>query len=237
MIRLDKYLANAKTGTRSQVRTYIKKGQVTVNGKKETKPDLKIEEQKDLVFLCGSKVTYTKNEYYMFYKPAGCISATEDKIHQTVLDFIPDAIRSDLYPVGRLDIDAEGLLIITNDGPLCHNLLSPKKHVSKTYYARILGEVTAEDIECFAQGVDIGEKRITRPAVLKILSAGHESEITLSITEGKFHQVKRMFEAVDKKVLYLKRIAMGQIELDEALAPGEYRPMTEKEIELLKNNG
>ena len=167
-------------------------------------------------------------------KPAGVVSATEDPRDKTVIDLIEDRRRKDLFPAGRLDKDTEGLLLITNDGALAHDLLSPKKHVDKKYYAKIEGTVTEEDVELFGKGVDIGEKRVTLPAVLTILSSGEESEITLTIREGKFHQVKRMFEAVGKKVTYLKRLSMGSLVLDEKLLPGEYRKLTEQELTQLK---
>ena len=170
----------------------------------------------------------------MLNKPAGVVSATEDPRDKTVIDLIEDRRRKDLFPAGRLDKDTEGLLLITNDGALAHDLLSPKKHVDKKYYAKIEGTVTEEDVELFEKGVDIGEKRATLPAVLTILSSGEESEITLTIREGKFHQVKRMFEAVGKKVTYLKRLSMGSLVLDEKLLPGEYRKLTEQELTQLK---
>lgn len=168
-------------------------------------------------------------EYYMLNKPAGVISASEDRRERTVVDLITTKKRNDLFPVGRLDRDTEGLLLITNDGDLAHRLLSPKKHVDKVYYARIDGKVTEEDQKVFAEGLDIGEEKKTLPAQLHILKSGEESEITLTIREGKFHQVKRMFHAVGKEVVYLKRLQMGSLKLDETLRPGEYRKLTEQE--------
>ena len=164
----------------------------------------------------------------------GCVTATEDQLHKTVMDYLTDTVRSDLFPVGRLDIDTEGLLLITNDGALAHDLLSPAKHVEKTYYAVIDGVVTEKDVNSFENGVDIGEEKLTKPGKLRILKSEPESEIELTITEGRFHQVKRMFEAVGKKVLYLKRISMGPLQLTDDLKPGEYRPLTEEEITALK---
>ena len=152
---------------------------------------------------------------------------------QTVIDLIVSRKRKDLFPVGRLDKDTEGLLLITNDGELAHRLLSPKKHVDKTYYAKVQGIVTQEDVRKFAEGVDIHEKKLTAPAVLEVVKSGEVSEILLTICEGKFHQVKRMFEAVGKKVIYLKRLSMGPLQLDETLMPGEYRELTEKEKDTL----
>ena len=177
--------------------------------------------------------------YIMLNKPSGCVTACRDDTHSTVmdcLDGLPKEVVGTLHPVGRLDIDTEGLLLITNDGELAHRLLAPKKHVAKTYFARIRGCVDETDAAKMKEGLDIGEKRPTLPAELVILKAGDISEIMLTITEGKFHQVKRMFEAVGKEVLYLKRLSMGTLTLDETLESGQYRPLTEKEIEDLKGN-
>ena len=200
------------------------------------KPEEKIDETKDVVAYQGKVLAYQQFEYYMFHKPAGCVTAVSDAQHKTVMDYMKDLTRKDLNPVGRLDIDTEGLLLITNDGMLSHELLSPAKHVPKTYFAKVEGVVTAEDVNLFAEGVDIGEKHLTKPADLKILVSDTVSEIELTISEGKFHQVKRMFEAVGKKVVYLKRISMGSLALDENLAPGEYRPLTDNEIDQLRRN-
>jgi 16S rRNA pseudouridine516 synthase len=233
-LRLDKFLTEMGKGSRSQVKTYISKGRVTVNGEIIKRPEYKISPEKDVVNLEGEKVNYSKWEYYMLNKPAGCVSATEDKHFPTVISFIEDAVRKDLFPVGRLDKDTEGLLLITNDGALAHELLSPKKHVAKTYYARIEGKVTAEDVAAFRKGLDIGEKNLTKPAELVILKSESESEIEVTITEGKYHQIKRMFEKTGKKVIYLKRLSMGSLKLDETLATGAYRPLTESELQALK---
>lgn len=234
-IRLDKYLADMGIGSRSQVKQYIRKKQILVNGNRPTGPEQKITPDTDTVSFRGQDIGYTRYEYYLFYKPGGCVSAVTDRVHKTVLDYFPENRRKGLFPVGRLDLDTEGLLLITNDGTLAHNLLAPGKHVPKTYYAEVSGHVTEEDAEQFSQGLDIGEARLTRPAVLKILPENHPeiSRITLTITEGKFHQVKRMFEAVGKKVLYLKRISMGSLELDDSLQPGEYRLLTPEELQTI----
>lgn len=221
-------------GTRSEVKKILKTKQVTVNGTIVTKPETKIEPKTDEVCYKNERIAYCAFEYYLFHKPAGCVTATEDTQHKTVMDYLENTIRSDLFPVGRLDIDTEGLLLITNDGALAHELLSPSRHVQKTYYALIDGKVTEEDVNLFEKGVDIGEKKPTKPGFLKILKSEPQSEIELTITEGKFHQVKRMFEAVGKKVLYLKRISMGPLTLPEDLKPGEYRELTEEELMLLK---
>lgn len=234
-IRLDKYLTELGIGTRSEVKKYIKAGLVTVDGIPEKKPEVKIEEEKAQVCFREKRLSYAAYEYYLFHKPAGCVSATEDKIHKTVMDYLTDTKRKDLFPVGRLDIDTEGLLFLTNDGTLAHELLSPAKHVPKTYYAKVEGHVTKEDVNLFKNGVDIGKEKPTKPAELVILSEGDISEIRLTITEGKFHQVKRMFEAVGKRVVYLKRLSMGTLVLPEDLKPGEYRPLTEQELRELKN--
>ena len=232
-MRLDKFLTELGVGTRSEVKKILKTGQVTVNGAPATKPEQKIDETKDVVAYQGQVLAYQQFEYYLFHKPAGCVTAVTDATHKTVMDYMKDLTRKDLVPVGRLDIDTEGLLLITNDGQLAHELLSPAKHVPKTYYAKIEGIVTEDDVNLFKEGVDIGEKKLTKPAELKILASDTISEIELTISEGKFHQVKRMFEAVGKKVIYLKRISMGSLVLDENLAPGTYRPLTEKEIKSL----
>lgn len=234
-MRLDKYLADMGVGTRSEVKQYIRKKQVLVNGALPTGPEQKVIPGKDEVICRGGKITYVEYEYFMLNKPAGCVSAVKDAAYQTVLDLITGQNRKDLFPVGRLDLDTEGLILITNDGTLSHNLLAPGKHVPKTYFARVSGNVSGQDIVQFADGINIGEEKDTLPAELKLLShEGGISEVMLTIMEGKFHQVKRMFEAVGKKVLYLKRVSMGSLKLDESLKPGEFRRLTEGEIRLLK---
>lgn len=234
MIRLDKFLSEMGIGTRTEVKKIIRSGVVTVNDVIEKKPELKIDIEKDIVCCRNKKIAYKKYEYYLLNKPAGCVSATEDKVHKTVMDFITNKVHDDLFPVGRLDIDTEGLLLITNDGALAHELLSPVKHVDKTYYALIEGIVTDEDVYFFEKGVDIGDGVITKPAELKILESKPISQIELTITEGKFHQVKRMFEAVGKRVVYLKRVSMGSLTLPDDLETGKFRSLTEDEIKDLK---
>ena len=233
MIRLDKYLANMGIGTRTEVKKLIRQGKVKVDDYIVKSPEQKIDTAMQKVFCEGQEVGYEEYEYYMLNKPAGYVSATTDAKDKTVLELITDKKRKDLFPVGRLDKDTEGLLLITNDGDLAHRLLAPKKHVDKLYYAKIEGVVTEEDVRAFAEGVDIGENEVTRPAVLEILKSDEISEIHLTIQEGKFHQVKRMFEAVGKKVIYLKRLSMGTLRLDENLKLGEYRALTEEELEHL----
>lgn len=236
MIRLDKYLADMGCGTRQEVKKFIRSGQVSVDGIVIKKPETKVEQTVQEVFLNGEKVGYESFEYYMLNKPAGVISATEDQSCQTVVDLIKDKKRKDLFPVGRLDKDTEGLLLITNDGALAHRLLSPKKHVDKCYFARICGKVTEEDVRSFEKGVNIGSQEqpeITMPGKLEIITSDDISKIRLTIQEGKFHQVKRMFQAVGKEVIYLKRLRMGTLILDENLGIGEYRPLTKEELEKL----
>lgn len=234
-LRLDKYLADMGIGTRSEIKSYIRKGRVKLNLETCTKPEQKVLPEKDTVTFDDAPVGYIKYQYYMLHKPAGVVSATEDNVNTTVLELIKDRTCKDMFPVGRLDKDTEGLLLITNDGELAHRLLSPKKHVDKVYYAKIEGRVTKEDAATFEKGVDIGEDTMTLPAKLKILVSDEISEIELTIQEGKFHQVKRMFEAVNKKVLYLKRLSMGSLVLDQTLKPGEYRELTEEELIQLKS--
>lgn len=230
-IRLDKYLADMGVGTRSEVKGHIRKKQVQVNGEWPDGGGQKVDTEQDRVFFRGKEIVYAEKEYYMLYKPKGCVSAVTDPVHKTVLDYIKGSRRKGLFPVGRLDLDTEGLLLITNDGALSHRLLSPGRHVPKTYLVRVSGEVGEEERSRFLEGVDIGESRITLPAQLKVLSGDSGvSEVELTIMEGKFHQVKRMFEAVGKKVLYLKRISMGSLVLDGGLLPGEYRALTEREL-------
>lgn len=241
-IRLDKYLADMGIGTRSEVKQYIRRKQVQVNGDTAADAGRKVDTDRDQVSFQGNEIPYAEKEYYLFYKPQGCVSAVTDGRHKTVLDYITGSRCKDLFPVGRLDMDTEGLLLITNDGALSHRLLSPACHVPKVYYARVSGEVTGEDAAHFWEGVDIGDEEPTLPARLTVLprhgggngSAGEDAQVTeieLTITEGRFHQVKRMFAAVGKKVLYLKRISMGSLALDESLEPGGYRPLTEQEVQ------
>ncbi len=238
MMRLDKFLAEMKVGSRSEVKQLIRKGQILVNDEVIKKPEWKVDERTDQVVFAGKKIEYAAFEYYMLNKPGGVVSATEDKKDPTVIDLIDTKKRNDLFPVGRLDKDTEGLLLITNDGKLAHELLSPKKHVDKVYFARIQGVVTDADAEAFKEGVNIGslkDPELTMPAELTILSSGKLSEIRLRIQEGKFHQVKRMFQAVGKEVIYLKRETMGSLKLDQGLPLGEYRSLTDQEIKELKN--
>ncbi len=232
-MRLDKYLADAGLGTRTEVKTYIRKKFITVNGGTAEKPDIKVNLETDTVCFQGEPVPLSQFEYYLLNKPAGYVSATKDNTAPTVLSLL-NSKRKDLFPVGRLDKDTEGLLIITNDGALSHQLLSPKRHVEKTYYAIVEGIVTTEDIQRFHAGLEIGDEDllVALPAKLEILKCEegeNRSAVHVTITEGKFHQVKRMFQAVGKKVIYLQRIAFGSISLPQDLPLGEYRPLTESE--------
>lgn len=233
MIRLDKYLADMGIGTRAEVKKYVRQGKVKIDGRVVKSPEEKLDVDVQEVTYLDELVSYATFEYYMLNKPAGVISATTDAKDKTVIDLIADKKRKDLFPVGRLDKDTEGLLLITNDGELAHRLLSPKKHVDKVYYAKVKGVVTEEDIKAFAEGVSLGQGETAKPADLEVLVSDEISEIKLTIQEGKFHQVKRMFLSVGKEVVYLKRLSMGTLVLDEDLPLGSYRPLTRKELEQL----
>ncbi|WP_377888108.1 pseudouridine synthase [Alkalihalobacillus sp. R86527] len=233
-MRIDKLLANMGYGTRKEVKKILKTGTVRVDEVviKDAKQHIDIEE--NVITVNGETVEYREYIYIMMNKPSGFLSATEDE-EETVIDLlIPDDQIFSPFPVGRLDKDTEGLLVITNDGKLAHHLTSPKHHVPKTYFARINGRVTEKDVEAFKKGVTLDDDYKTKPGELTIVEEGPISQIELTIHEGKFHQVKRMFEAVDKKVIYLQRISMGDLVLDEDLDVGEYRELTEEEVELLR---
>ena len=216
-MRLDKYLCDMNIGSRSQVKQYIRKGCVDVNGDIIKKPELHIDETKDIISVNGKTIAYKKNIYYMLNKPAGVVTAVKDSRDRTVMDLFDASISKGLFPVGRLDKDTEGLLLIMNDG-------------------EINGRVKNEHIELFKEGLDIGEKKLTKPAVLSILKSDDISEIELTITEGKFHQVKRMFKAIGMEVIYLKRISMGKLKLDDTLMLGGYRELTAQEIAQIGGN-
>ena len=237
-MRLDKYLTQVNMGSRSQVKDLVKKGLVTVNGQVEKSPERKIDEMSDVITCQGQILSYQDKVYYMFHKPAGCVSATQDHRDVTVIEFLKHENRRDLFPVGRLDKDTEGLLLITNDGDLAHRLLSPAKHVEKCYLARLAHNITQEEIRQLTQGLDIGEDKPTLPARFAWHTEDDREsdtpEVLLTITEGKYHQVKRMFHAVNNEVTYLKRLSMGSLTLDKSLKPGEYRPLTDIELETLK---
>ena len=233
--RIDKILSNLGYGSRSELKKFCKNGLVKINGKVINNPGVQVDTEIDEIIFDGQKVSYKEFIYLMLNKPDGYISATFDKKDPIVLDLInKEDLVFEPFPVGRLDKDTEGLLVLTNDGQLAHRVLSPKKHVPKTYYAKVQGIVTDEDIKAFAEGVTLDDGYKTMPAELVILKSDEISEIELTIHEGKFHQVKRMFESVDKKVIYLKRLSMGKLKLDEALALGEYRELTDEEVKMIE---
>lgn len=235
-MRLDKFLADSNLGTRSEVKAMIRKGQITVNGLICCKSDMQVQPTRDSMAVSGRVLAYEPFVYYMLYKPAGVICATVDKKEKTVLDLLAEEDgRRNLFPVGRLDKDTEGLLLLTDDGALSHELLSPRKHIAKTYYAQLDAPVSAEEITAFSKGFSIGEKKPTLPALLEPLG-NNPAEVRVTITEGRYHQVKRMFEAFGQRVLYLKRVSMGNLLLDESLEPGEYRRLRLKEVEGIRGN-
>ncbi|MBY2477290.1 rRNA pseudouridine synthase [Clostridioides difficile] len=233
--RIDKILSNLGYGSRSEIKKYCKQGSVVVNGSEVSNPGTQVDTENDEILFNGEEVVYREYIYLMMNKPDGYISATTDKYDPTVLDLIDISyLAFEPFPVGRLDKDTEGLLVLTNDGKLSHRVLSPKKHVPKTYYAKIDGVVTEEDVEDFVEGVVLDDGYKTMPSQLNILKSDDESEIELTIHEGKFHQVKRMFESVGKKVVYLKRLSMGNLKLDESLELGEYRELTDEEVKMIE---
>lgn len=235
-MRIDKVLSNLGYGSRKEVKKLLKDGAVKVNGEFIKDAKQHVNPKKDLITFNGEEIQFREFIYLMMNKPPGVISATEDSHEETVIDLLEaEDLVFEPFPVGRLDKDTEGLLLLTNDGQLSHRLLSPKQHVPKTYFAVIEGEVTEQDIVSFKQGVTLDDGYKTKPGELVIVKSGLTSDIELTITEGKFHQVKRMFLAVGKRVIYLKRISMGPLQLDETLELGEYRELTDEEIALLQN--
>lgn len=280
-MRLDKFLADMGVGSRSDLKKAIRKSLVTVNGAVEKDPGAQVSAE-DHICFDGAEIRYAEQQYYMLHKPAGVLSASEDRRQTTVVDLInlnDELVRKDLFPVGRLDKDTEGLLIITNDGPLAHQLLVPKHHIDKTYYAIVTGTITEDDQRAFTRGIRYDEKLTALPATLRVLSTGKTvadlrrelgftttserllrtrlagpafigaeepaditddtlvSEVEITIQEGKFHQIKKMVKALPggKEILYLRRITMGALRLDPALAPGEFRKLSEDEIKILKD--
>ena len=233
-MRLDKFLVACAVGSRTEVKNFLKAGRVTVNGKKEKSAKLQINEDTDEIYFDGQKLDYEEFVYYMMNKPQGVISATEDPKHKTVLDLLDDYARAkEVFPVGRLDIDTHGLLLLTNDGKLAHALLSPKRHVDKTYLARINGVMTDADVETFAQGVPLKDFTC-QPAKLELVSIDTEKDqslVRVTIAEGKFHQVKRMVAYCGKEVVDLQRLTMGTLTLDEDLKRGEWRRLSKEELE------
>ena len=233
-MRLDKYLVACAVGSRTEVKNFLKAGRVMVNGKKEKSAKLQINEETDEICFDGQKLEYEEFVYYMMNKPQGVISATEDPKHKTVLDLLDDLARSkEVFPVGRLDINTHGLLLLTNDGKLAHALLSPKRHVDKTYLAQVDGIMIQEDVETFAQGIPLKDFTC-QPAKLELVFIDREKKqslVRVTIAEGKFHQVKRMVAYCDKEVVNLKRLTMGTLTLDENLKRGEWRRLTKEELE------
>ncbi len=238
-MRLDKFLSDMGVGTRSELKRGIRKGLVSVNGEIEKDPGADVGDgSTGEILYDGQPVHYQAYEYYMMNKPAGVISASEDKRQKTVIDLMDSRKRKDLFPAGRLDRDTEGLLLITNDGQLAHRLLAPKHHVDKTYFVRVKGPLTEADVQRFADGIPFDTHLTAMPAKLRILhSSPEESTAETTIQEGKFHQIKKMFSALGdgREVLYLKRLSMGSLVLDPDLAPGEYRPLTAEELALLNS--
>lgn len=233
--RIDKVLANLGYGSRKDIKKFCKDGLVKIDGEIIKDSSVYINPEDSEIIIGNEVVNYREFVYIMMNKPQEVISATEDMKDKTVIDLLDTEYNSfNVFPVGRLDKNTEGLLLLTNDGQLAHQLLSPKKQVPKTYYAKVKGTVTEEDIHKFKEGVFIDEEYKTLPAELKILKSGKISEIELTIYEGKFHQVKRMFKTVGKAVIYLKRLSMGTLKLDNSLDLGEYRELTEEELKQLK---
>lgn len=247
LMRIDRLLCEMNIGTRSQVKELLKKGQVTVNGTIVTKADTKVNEKTDQIICQGREYRYQPFVYYMMNKPAGIITATTDPRERTVLDLFCERMSEanggsltgipvkDIFPVGRLDKDTVGLLLLTNDGETTHRLLAPGSHIPKKYFVKTDRPLDTGTIAQLQNGVDIGEKRLTRPALLEYhdKNAPQKSEYYLTITEGKFHQVKRMFQAVGREVIYLKRISMGSLELDKTLLEGQVRELTQEEVDAL----
>ncbi len=233
-MRLDRFLAECGIGTRTEVKKLIRSGAVLVNDTKSLKADVHVDEETDIVTVDGKRAVYRKFVYLMLNKPAGYLSSTRDGKQPTVMELVPEEYRHfEVFPVGRLDIDTEGFLLMTNDGDLAHRLLSPKKHIPKTYVARLEKGVTEKDVETFQNGVTLDDGYVTMPAKLRGLSDEEPFFGEVIINEGKFHQVKRMFEAVGNRVLFLKRTKMNNLELDENLPLGQVRELTEEEMKLL----
>jgi 16S rRNA pseudouridine516 synthase len=257
-MRLDKYLAESSIGARKIIRSYIQEGKVTVNGQTIWKPAAEIEEQADVIRYLGKEVVHNGKRYYMFHKPGGCVTARKDADSKTVLDYFDADQREGLFPVGRLDKDTEGLLLLTNDAEFSHRLMHPKKHVEKTYFFWAFGSLNQEDRECLNEGVNIGtEEALAKAIRIEVEEEGSYQELQdkmsmvnikkihinpdkqlvvsgyITISEGRKHQVKRMLKAVGCYVAYLKRVSIGGLTLDESLKPGQYRELTEVEINVL----
>lgn len=230
LLRLDKMLAHCGYGSRKEVKSFIRKGEVIVNGEIIKNDDFKVDSEKDEVIVFDENVNYLNKVYIMLNKPDGVVSATYDPYKKTVIDLIPEYASYKIFPVGRLDIDSVGLLLITNDGMLCHKLLSPKYHVDKTYFVRFEGEFKQTYYNEFEKGIELDDGYVTLPGKV-VLKDSNSAFVT--IHEGKFHQVKRMFESLNMKVTYLKRITFGSLTLDENLKEGQYRLLNEEEVNIL----
>lgn len=236
LVRIDKFLCDCGIGSRKEIKNYIKKGRVSVNEDIIYKSDLKINYTKDVIFFDNKKLIYKKYVYIMMNKPSGVISATYDKYDKTVIDFVSEKYKNiNLFPVGRLDKDTVGLIILTNDGSFAHNTLSPKKHVKKIYYADVEGIITSEDIKKFEEGIVIDIDYLCKSAFVNVIEIKENiSSVKIEIYEGKFHQIKKMFAAVGKKVIYLKRIQFGDVKIDNKLQEGEFRELNEIEMKLIE---
>lgn len=234
-MRLDKFLVATGCCTRSEAKKYVRAGAVTLNGTVPRSSDISVDEENDTVTFCGKNVTYRKFTYIMLNKPDGVVSATEDGRDTTVLDLLPQDVRTrGMFPCGRLDKNTLGLMLLTDNGELAHRLLAPKSHVRKVYYFKSKLAVSHEDAERFEKGLVLEDGYETKPAQIRLCGDGSEGYITL--VEGKYHQIKRMLEALDNKITYLERIEFGPLTLDGALARGEWRYLTENEIAELENN-
>ena len=233
-MRLEKYLADCGIGTRSQCKTYIRQGLVKVDGAVIKNGAIQVSGTEEISFQ-GDVISPQKNLYFMFHKPAGCICATKDNSGKTVLDYFPPSLTGNLLIAGRLDKDTEGLLFLTDNGAFIHQLMSPKKHVEKTYYFEAKGRLSEDAAQRVAEGIDIGDELPTKPGQLQNIQIMGQDIFSgcLTIKEGRYHQVKRMIKALGGEIFYLKRISIGAIHLDETLSPGEYRPLTEEELQML----
>lgn len=234
-MRLDKFLKECNVCSRSESKQVLKKGLIKINGNIVKDPSYKLDENNDVVTYNDKAIEYQEFVYIMLNKPAGVISATEDSKDTTVIDLVSEYAHKEVFPFGRLDKDSVGLLILSNDGKLAHELLSPKKHVSKVYYLKIKGRLDESDVEAFKNGITLEDGYVTKEGKLEIIKSDEISECLATISEGKFHQLKRMFIALDKEVVFLKRIKFKDIELDESLKEGEYRLLTKEEIDSLKS--
>lgn len=246
-MRLDRFLAECNRGSRKEVKEMVRHGLITVNGVRVKDSAMKVNPDSDVILLNGEQLRFEKYRYYMLNKPEGCVTANRDGLSKTVMEYLAGEDLRDLFAVGRLDKDTEGLLLITNDGPLGHALLSPKRHVDKTYLAVVDAPLGETDMRTFAEGMDIGDEDITLPAEIRAVAEEEYPELNsrrnpdqmlplyeVVLREGRFHQVKRMFEAFGSHVMYLKRISMGPIVLDAGLEPGQYRRLTPEEVAMLK---